>query len=50
VYVKTPLVKQSVDVEHQRIHNTKMEMTNKLTGDARSDPLYQTANFADLFQ
>jgi hypothetical protein len=27
-----------------------MEMANKLTGDARFDPLYQTANFADLFE
>jgi hypothetical protein len=27
-----------------------MEMANKLTGDARSDSLYQTANFADLFE
>jgi hypothetical protein len=50
VHVWTPLVEQPVDVEHQRIHNTKMEMANKLTGDARSDPLYQTANFTDLFQ
>jgi hypothetical protein len=40
VYVWTPLIKQSVDVEHQRIHNTKMKMANKLTGNARSDLLY----------
>jgi hypothetical protein len=50
VHVWTPLIEQSVDNEYQRIHTTKMEMANKLTGDARSDPLYQTANFADLFE
>jgi hypothetical protein len=27
-----------------------MEMVNKLTGDARSDLLSQTANFTDLFE
>jgi hypothetical protein len=27
-----------------------MEIVNKLTRDARSDLLYQTANFADLFE
>jgi hypothetical protein len=50
VHVWASLIEQSVDNEHQRIHTTKIEMVNKLTGDARSDPLYQTANFADLFE
>jgi hypothetical protein len=40
VYVWILLIKQSVDIEYQRIHNTKIEMVNKLTGDARSDLLY----------
>jgi hypothetical protein len=40
VYVWAPLIEQSVDNEHQRIHTTKIEMANKLTGDARSDLLY----------
>jgi hypothetical protein len=50
VHVWAPLIEQSVDNEHQRIHTTKMEIANKLTGDARSDLLYQTANFANLFK
>jgi hypothetical protein len=50
VHVWVPFIKQSVDNEYQRIHTIKMEMANKLTGNARSDLLYQIANFADLFE
>jgi hypothetical protein len=50
VHIWVPFIEQSVDIEYQRIYNTKIEMANKLTGDARFDLLYQTANFADLFE
>jgi hypothetical protein len=45
VHIWAPLIEQSVDNEHQRIHTTKMEMVNKF---ARSITRTQYRHFDDV--